>query len=570
MAVSSDLKFVLLEILPTPELMAQGRELRIQNHLEMVHDCICALNAVILDAQMRALKEPEMEEWVNDVGIAVADVEDLLHSILGWQPRGAAASDLLPCSFPNVDGVASRHVILLEMEEKARRLNYLDYISGHADLLHVLAAEGIPRKEKTKPTTSTKLMKSASERLNFGTMIPQFVIPPLRNFFLKETTKSTIKMISNALERCYFRMRVGRDSTIPQQCLHLHLLVDSRTSAFPTSLSAKVNNKLRTLSLHREEEMVLKQQPCQITDIPATMFASLIHLRILHLAATRIQQLPHTVGKLLNLRYLNLSKSEIQVLPVSLCNLRNLRVLNLAWCEKLWRLPRRIHNLRSLQIMKLAFCARLQRLPKSITGLANLQELDLEGCHDLIELPENFRNLRKLTYLNIIKCRSLTRMPDELEQMHNLQMLFGYPISTISSIKDVISELQSLRGLEKLDLCNLQIVSKLKDASTPPMLLQDVVPKLKHLALHWKWYNMNDVEIASDVISLQRCERLPLLGEHVNLKIVEISGMDLITVATFHTHMGVVPEGEKVEHLVEQRDAMALSIRGLAETHQPY
>ncbi|CAL9769946.1 unnamed protein product [Musa acuminata subsp. burmannicoides] len=420
-----------------------------------------------------------------------------------------------------------------------------DYISGYADLLHVLVAEGIPYKEPIKMTRLTEL-------------------------------------INNALVRFYFRMRVGRDSTIPRQCLHLHLLVDSHVSVFPTTLSAKVNNKLRTLSLQREEEMVLKQQPCQITDIPATMFASLIHLRILHLAATRIQQLPHTVGKLLNLKYLNLSKSEIQVLPVSLCNLRNLRVLNLAWCEKLWRLPRRIHNLRSLHIMKLAFCARLQRLPKSITGLANLQELDLEGCHDLIELPENFHNLRKLTYLNIIKCRSLTRMSAELEQMHNLQMLFGYPISTIGSIKDVISELQSLRGLEKLDLWNLQIVSKLKDASTPPMLLQDVQPKLKHLALHWKWDNMNDVEKDSDVTSLQvleglqpniylskleiisyagkefpiwmndvalflynlreirlvnlrRCERLPLLGELVHLKIVEISGMDSITVATFHT-----------------------------------
>ncbi|CAL9058091.1 unnamed protein product [Musa banksii] len=149
-----------------------------------------------------------------------------------------------------------------------------DYISGYADLLHLLVAEGIPHKENMDITPS-------------------------------------LEWINNALGRFYFRMRVGRDSTIPQQCLHLHLLVDSRTSAFPTSSSAKVNNKLRTLSLHREEEMVLKQQPCQITDIPATMFASLIHLRILHLAATRIQQLPHTVGKLLNLRYLNLSKSEI-------------------------------------------------------------------------------------------------------------------------------------------------------------------------------------------------------------------------------------------------------------------
>ncbi|CAL9119887.1 unnamed protein product [Musa acuminata var. zebrina] len=431
-----------------------------------------------------------------------------------------------------------------------------DYISGHADLLHVLAAEGIPRKEKTKPTTSTKLMK--------------------------KTTKSTIKMISNALERCYFRMRVGRDSTIPQQCLHLHLLVDSCASAFPMILSAKVNNKLRTLSLHRDEEMVLKQQSCQITGVPATMFGNLIHLRILHLGATRIQQLPHTIGKLLNLRYLNLSMSEIQVLPLSLCNLRNLRVLNLAWCEKLWRLPGRIHNLKSLQIIKLAFCARLGRLPKSFTGLVNLQELDLEGCHGLIELPKNFHNLRKLTNLNMIKCHSLIRTDNELEQMHNLQMLFGYSIGTIGSIEDVISKLQPLIDLEELDLWNLQIVSKLKDASTPPMLLQDMLPKLKRLALHWKWYNMNDVEKASDVTSLQvleglqpniylskleiisyvgkdfpvwmndvtfylynlteirlvnlrRCERLPLLGELVNLKIVEISGMDLITVATFHT-----------------------------------
>ncbi|URE42350.1 resistance protein [Musa troglodytarum] len=94
MAVSADLKFVLLEILPTPALMAQGRELRIQNHLEMVHDCIWALNAVIIGALMRALKEPAVEEWVNDVGIAVADVEDLLRSILGRQPRSGGIQSL--------------------------------------------------------------------------------------------------------------------------------------------------------------------------------------------------------------------------------------------------------------------------------------------------------------------------------------------------------------------------------------------------------------------------------------------------------------------------------------------
>ncbi|URE42890.1 resistance protein [Musa troglodytarum] len=148
MAVSFDLKFILLEILPTPELKAQGRELRIQNHLEMVHDCIWALNKVIIDAQMRALKEPAVEEWVNDVGIAIADVEDLLRSILGWQPRGAAASNLLPCSFPNVDGVASRHAILLELEEEARRLNYLVRRGSSLCLRKEMMDSTYPRREE--------------------------------------------------------------------------------------------------------------------------------------------------------------------------------------------------------------------------------------------------------------------------------------------------------------------------------------------------------------------------------------------------------------------------------------
>ncbi|RRT40960.1 hypothetical protein B296_00050910 [Ensete ventricosum] len=66
------------------------------------------------------------------------------------------------------------------------------------------------------------------------------------------------------------------------------LLVDSHaSSAFPATLSAKTNKQLRTLSLHREEDMVFQQQPCQITDIPAAMFANLVHLRILHLGKMR-------------------------------------------------------------------------------------------------------------------------------------------------------------------------------------------------------------------------------------------------------------------------------------------
>ncbi|URE42327.1 resistance protein [Musa troglodytarum] len=126
MAASLDLRYILLEILPSPVLEAKARELRIQNHLEMIRGRLWALNAVIVDALVRALEEPEVEEWVRDVEMVNADVEDLLRGIMGWQPRAAAACNRLPRSFLGV-GVAHsrRQTFLLELVEKARRLNYL-------------------------------------------------------------------------------------------------------------------------------------------------------------------------------------------------------------------------------------------------------------------------------------------------------------------------------------------------------------------------------------------------------------------------------------------------------------
>ncbi|XP_065027525.1 disease resistance protein RGA2-like [Musa acuminata AAA Group] len=595
MAVSSDLKFVLLEILPTPELMAQGRELRIQNHLEMVHDCIWALNAVIIDAQIRALKEPEVEEWVNDVGIAVADVEDLLRSILSWQPRGAAASNLLPCSFPNVDGVASRHAILLELEEKARRLNYLVRRGSSLCLRKEMMDSTYPRREdeEAKKEYFTILREEVVGRDEDVEKVinkirwkrqqrshnvhddddddddddgPLFFIL-FGNYMVGKTSVARLVYHHPWVSK-HFDRRVWIDgskvssfdamwvikefmrSIAGEPCEDVWLFYDR----FGGSHRYLIILDDFFIGLDEQDKFFQLEYFFLLMGEPGSL--------VMLIGATRIQRLPHTVGKLLNLRYLNLSMSEIQ----------------------LSKLPGQIHNLRSLRIMKLAFCARLHRLPKSITSLVNLQELDLEGCHGLVELPEDFGNLRKLTNLNMIKCASLTQMPSGLEQMHNLQKLSGYSIRKVGRIEDVISELQPLIVLEELDIWNLQVVSNPTDALTPPMLLQDKLPKLKRLALHWKWYNVDDVEIASDVISLQvleglqpniylskleitsyvgkefprwikeanlfsynleeirlvnlrRCERLPPLGHLPYIRILEISGMDLITVVneTFYT-----------------------------------
>ncbi|URE44323.1 resistance protein [Musa troglodytarum] len=602
MAASLDLRYILLEILPSPVLEAKARELRIQNHLEMIRGRLWALNAVIVDALVRALEEPEVEEWVRDVEMVNADVEDLLRGIMGWQPRAAAACNRLPCSFLGV-GVAHsrRQTFLLELVEKARRLNYLlrrqsslglrkdmmdsvdprgeqeeystmlreevvgrdtdvdeiikilqrqqkdcrdhalflvaifgglmvgkttvarmvfhhPWVRGHfhrriwidvpslssfdpvwiakefarsiagepcedvwlfcgrfgggfgryllvLDDIHIdeedeskwyqlehflflLGERGstviftgefyysqyiynfsideytynweryhlsrLPNKDWTKlfvkhatsghpdddqveanllitltgliwtgipadakmlgslfrytktswlPEEQLRRVGMDDHRINW--MFLQYIPPRLARFNLyrwlmppdhisdhgdllsmlaaeglseglqeylleSQTHNDFYERIGNVIERCRFTMRVGQDSTFPRQCLHVHLLVESQTSAFPAALSKK-ENRLRTLVLRREEEMILKQRPCGITSIPEAMFANLTHLRILYLGATSIRQLPRTIGMLQNLRLLNLSGAHVQALPASLCNLRQLQILNVAW-----------------------------------------------------------------------------------------------------------------------------------------------------------------------------------------------------------------------------------------------
>ncbi|CAL9165426.1 unnamed protein product [Musa hybrid cultivar] len=126
MALASDLNHILLRILPMPAMMSQGKLLGMPNHMETIRDRLWAINGTILDAELRASKEPELEEWVTDVGAAIVDVDDLLGRILDWHPRGgaAAASNRSSRSICSIR-VASRQAILLELKEMVGRLNYL-------------------------------------------------------------------------------------------------------------------------------------------------------------------------------------------------------------------------------------------------------------------------------------------------------------------------------------------------------------------------------------------------------------------------------------------------------------
>ncbi|WOL14171.1 disease resistance protein RGA3 [Canna indica] len=360
-------------------------------------------------------------------------------------------------------------------------------------------------------------------------------------------------------------IRVSQCSRIPQQCCHLCLLVDSNTCAFPTTLCSSRNKKLRTLILDwEEEEMMLPNERCQIKEIPKQLFAKLVHLRVVNLPATMIQRIPNTVGKLLQLRYLSLSQSEIETLPQSLCNLGNLQILNLAHCEKL----------RNLHILKLCYCTKLQVLPKSVTRLVNLQELDIECCPWLAELPEDVSNMTKLVYLKMMGCVSLTRMPRGIGQLDALYELSGYIVPDDHHESNALMELQGLTNIEQLGLRNLERVTNPEVAQIVQLHEKKM---LRHLALHWEyWQNLDDKSIDYEtqlqlfqglqpasglqkldiisymgkrlpswmtegfsdfrtlsevrLINLRQCDSLPPLGQLQFLKLLEISGMDSLSV----------------------------------------
>ncbi|XP_064941058.1 disease resistance protein RGA2-like [Musa acuminata AAA Group] len=150
MALASDLEHVLLHVLPRPAMMPQGRLLGMPNHMEMIRDLLWAINGTILDAELRALKEPELEEWVTDVGAAIVDVDDLLGRILAWHPRGgaAAASNRSICSIR----AASRRPILLKLKEMVGRLKYLGRRGSVLGLSKEILESVDPRQEEEHST----------------------------------------------------------------------------------------------------------------------------------------------------------------------------------------------------------------------------------------------------------------------------------------------------------------------------------------------------------------------------------------------------------------------------------
>ncbi|WOL14172.1 disease resistance protein RGA3 [Canna indica] len=83
-----DLRRILMAMLPSDAVMEQAAHaLRIQKHLKAIADKLWAINAVIMDAELRAVNEPGgvVATWLADFSATLLDVEDLLTEITDRQ-----------------------------------------------------------------------------------------------------------------------------------------------------------------------------------------------------------------------------------------------------------------------------------------------------------------------------------------------------------------------------------------------------------------------------------------------------------------------------------------------------
>ncbi|KAF6990103.1 hypothetical protein CFC21_007349 [Triticum aestivum] len=343
----------------------------------------------------------------------------------------------------------------------------------------------------------------------------------------------------------------------------LSLLVDCETSKLPPELFEL--ESLRTLILLRDENMLLSENKCAITDIPAEFCQRLIALRVLHMQSCRIKRIPRLIDMLQNLTYINLSHNDIEIVPDSVSNLRFLTHLNLSQNE-ITELPESVGKMQSLQMLDLSHCEKLLGLHEAISNLVNLYTLNLEGCHYLAVLPKGMKNLRSLTYLNILECPLLTQMPRQMNQLTSIKILPRYIAA--ETPKHTISELRPLVYLKELGVQNMENSSS---ADARNVILQDK-HELESLALSWtgdctdpetssraqeilehmkprrglkvlhlfsypgrklpSWIN-SGVPYLNSLTDIKlvnlACESLPPLGQLPNLKIAEVSGIDAVT-----------------------------------------
>ena len=144
----------------------------------------------------------------------------------------------------------------------------------------------------------------------------------------------------------------------------------------------------------------------------------------------------------------------------TICELKSLTTLSCSGCSRLKSFPeippKGLENLRKLQLDGTA----IQELPSSIRNLKGLQYLNLAYYSSLLSLPETICHLKSLAFLSCQGCSQLKSFPEIREDMENLRELY----LDRTAIQELPSSIQSLKGLQDLQLSNCSNLVKLPDS----------------------------------------------------------------------------------------------------------
>ena len=239
-------------------------------------------------------------------------------------------------------------------------------------------------------------------------------------------------------------------------------------------------------------------------------------LRVLKLFGHSVIGLPNSIEQLIHLRLLHISHSKIEELPKSITKLYNLQTLRIEECPKLMKLPEDLSNLinlRHINIICLMGLSYVYRLHKNMRQLTCLQTLPFFG----VGRDEGYR----------IK---------ELGPLKNLRGEIGiYNLGYVEDEEEAKSAKLKEKEIFKLGLYwEYSIVVDRYDKDEKVLEGLQPHPNLKSLRIEFyggkKFPSWVGLSLYHNLIQIYlnrctECEEVPTLGHLPSLRVLEIFGM---------------------------------------------
>ncbi|XP_020700665.1 disease resistance protein RGA2-like [Dendrobium catenatum] len=309
-------------------------------------------------------------------------------------------------------------------------------------------------------------------------------------------TKKQDSLMEDLAEECFNEL-FNRNLLLPTDSSNKYKMHDlirslaiflSKGEASFGASNVRNSTKLRRLSVANQEATIEILNSVADQGTLRTLLASssdllldderlsrLLHLRVLDISRTKIQELPDSIGKLVHLRYLNLNGSNIMTIPKSIGHFTNLQFLDISYTQ-IQVLPDSIGNLMHLRYLNLNV-TNITIIQESIGQLTNLEILYISTCKNLEQLPSGITLLHNLKCLDIVET-PISFIPKGIENLQQLDYLSGFVVTNNESNCSKLEDLNSLKRIRTLHI-NIKNMKRIQSET----IALKVLPNLSTLTL---------------------------------------------------------------------------------------